>query len=249
MSTDLKQQKKCKIKLTRLPKEMIPIPCADKAGWTEKWYKNRDPLNIPAPWRGVFTGLPSCGKSTAIKNIILRSDPPFEEIKVVHFAPDTTREWDDIEAEVVSEIPTCDEFDGGETKKLLVLEDLELSCIDKENKKRLNRLFGYGSSHQNISIAITAQNAYDIPTSARRTANIFCIWLTPDITALTSMASRTALKKDDFLEILNKHLKKLHDSLMIDLTKDTPFPLRVNGYTMLKRRARQPTKRLTIEEV
>ena len=69
-------EKKKKKKRVKLPNKIIPIPCADKDGWSEKWYPNRNLLNFPHSWRGVFCGPPSCGKTNLIKNIILRAQPP-----------------------------------------------------------------------------------------------------------------------------------------------------------------------------
>ena len=62
--------KKSKSKNKKLPNEIIPISCSDKLGYTEKWNEKRNLLNICHPWRGCFTGPPSSGKSTSIKNII-----------------------------------------------------------------------------------------------------------------------------------------------------------------------------------
>ena len=46
MSENKKKEKRLK-----LPNKIIPIPCADKDTWTEKWYPNRNLLNFPHSWR------------------------------------------------------------------------------------------------------------------------------------------------------------------------------------------------------
>ena len=83
-----------KTKKNDLPDSIIPIECADKEGWSEKWDAGRNMLNFPHPWRGVFCGLPSSGKSTYIKNIIIRTQPHFEEIIVSGFDNEKSKEWD-----------------------------------------------------------------------------------------------------------------------------------------------------------
>ena len=108
----------------RLPRAIIPIPNADK-GYFEEWYPGRDPLNIPHPFRGIFLGPPNSGKSTLVKNILMRADPPFTRLLVVHVDPEYTQEYDDVGGELLSEIPSPDEFDGAE-KTLIVMDDLEL---------------------------------------------------------------------------------------------------------------------------
>ena len=88
-------ENKKKEKRVKLPNKIITIPCADKDTWTEKWYPNRNLLNFPHSWRGFFCGPPSCGKTNLIKNIILRAQPPFEEVIVCHYSAEDTIEWDD----------------------------------------------------------------------------------------------------------------------------------------------------------
>ena len=105
--------------------------------------------------------------------------------------------------------------------------------MNKQQKRDISRLFGYASSHCNLSIAITAQDSFNIPVSARRTANIFVIWRQPDLASLSTMARRTGLKTKDFMSIFKNHITEDHDSLTIDLTRNSPAKLRINGYTIL----------------
>jgi hypothetical protein len=44
----------------RLPNKILALPNADKA-FHEKWYKGRNHLNIPHPFRCVALGPPNCG--------------------------------------------------------------------------------------------------------------------------------------------------------------------------------------------
>ena len=96
-----------------LPDKIIPIPCSDKEGWSECWDtpKRRNLLNIPHSWSGFFIGPPSSGKSTMIKNLILRAKPRFREVLVYHFDPDSSSEWDDVDAKYLTEFPDPKSFD------------------------------------------------------------------------------------------------------------------------------------------
>lgn len=207
---------------------LLPIPCSDKTGWTESWDAKRNLLNIPHPWRGVSTGPPSSGKSTSIKNIIVRAKPRFQEIIVVHL-DDNSTEWEDCNVKMVKEIPEPTSF-SRKTKKLLIIEDLNLSEMNKKDKAKLNRLFGYSSSHCNLSIAITCQNAFDCPAFIRRMANLFVIFKQIDINALITLASRTGLKNKHMLYIMSRLLPNSHDSLWIDCQNNSPARYRINGY-------------------
>jgi hypothetical protein len=215
-----------------LPSRIIPIPCSDKVKWQESWDKpvGRNLLNIPQSWRGIFIGPPSAGKSTMIKNIILRTKPRFQEVLVYHFDPDNSTEWDDVDAKMLTEFPDPKGFDGSK-KKLLIFEDCNLKSMGNEYRAKLNRIFGYTSSHCNLSVAITAQNPYDIDCSIRRMTNLIVLWKSHDIASLKSLASRTGLKGSHIEFIMIYLLKQPHSSLMIDLQRNSPAPYRIDGFT------------------
>ena len=65
----------------KLPKELIKIDNPDKK-WHEHWHEKRNPLNIIHPFRCLIFGSPNTGKTTNIKNIILRANPIFKKIYV-----------------------------------------------------------------------------------------------------------------------------------------------------------------------
>jgi hypothetical protein len=210
--------------------KIIPIECADKR-FQEKWYSSRNMLNFPHSFRMIMCGPPSSGKSTVIKNILIRTEPPFEEIIVCHYGADDTEEYDDLEdITMLNELPDPGDIkpDG---KKLLIIEDLEFRMMKKHEKVKLDRLFGYVSSHKSCSVILTAQDSFNVPPCARRTANVFCLWRSPDVNALSQMATRTGYRSKDFIKLFDTYIKKQHDFIMIDLTKDTPYPLRINGFT------------------
>ena len=69
--------------MPKLPNKIIPITNADKK-WHERWYPGRNMLNIPHPFRCCCLGPPNVGKTTIIKNLIIRQHPPFEEVYGIH---------------------------------------------------------------------------------------------------------------------------------------------------------------------
>ena len=187
-----------------LPNNIIPIVCADKEDWTEKWTSERNILNFPHPWRGIFIGLPSSGKSTYIKNIIIRSKPHFQEIIVSGFDNENSHEWDDkLTVKFISGIPDPKSFDRNK-KRLLIIEDLDVSLLKPVDKSNLNRLFGYTSSHCNLSIALTAQNPFDVKPSIRRMANLFVLFKNHDMNSLITLASRTGLKAKHMIILMSQ---------------------------------------------
>lgn len=226
----------------RLPNKILPLPNADKT-FHEKWYKGRNMLNIPHPFRCVCLGPPNCGKGTVIKNILLRAKPEFEEVYVIHPDPEYTKEWDDIGAEMLNSIPAPDEWPG-EVKTLVIIDDMEFKMMSKDQKRNLDRLCGYCSTHKNISVLLAAQDTFNVPACVRRCCNLFVFWKMNDMDSLAATARKTGMKANNFNSIFNGICNDPHDSLFIDLTKNSPYPLRLNGYTVIKKTDSEESKRL-----
>lgn len=233
----LKKKKKKKEKKIKLPpNELFYLPNADKKT-AEKWYKGRNLMNIPKPCRVILCGNPGSGKSNMIKNLILRADPPYEKIYLLHPDEDSC-EYDDIGSENIerlSEVPKIT-FCDPKVKNLLIVDDIELKNLKKDAKGRLDRLCGYSSSHRNLSVFMTSQDTFNIPPSIRRNGSFFCLWKNqPDISALAQVASRSGLNSQKLFNIFENHMENNRDCLMIDMTPNTPAPLRVNGYKVIEK--------------
>lgn len=232
-------KKKPKIKL---PREIIPLKNPDK-DFHEKWTKNRDPLNIIHPARILCLGPPNSGKGTIVKNLIIRADPEYEEIYVVHCDAEYTKEWDDIGAYMLSEIPSPDEWKG-KKKTLVILDDLEYHSMNKIQKRNLDRLFGFVSTHKNVSICLCAQDSFSVPPIVRRCSNVFILWKMNDLDSLAQTARKTGMKSSNLNTIFTELMSKPHDSLWIDLTDKTPYPLRKNGYELITKSNGEETQKL-----
>ena len=208
-------------------KKLKIFPNADKE-WHEKWDNERDILNIPHPFRCVLCGPPNCGKTSMILNLILRNKPYFEEIIVIHCDAEYTKEYDCVGAIFCDLIPKPKEFDG-KRKTLVILDDLEYKQMNKVQQRNLDRLFGFVSTHKNISCCLTAQDAFNIPASVRRCANLWCLWKIDDFDSIRTLSRKIRLSPEIINYIFDKYLKNPHDSLMVDNTDKTPFHLRKNG--------------------
>ena len=217
----------------KLPNKIIALKNPDK-GFHEKWHSGRSKLNFPHPWRCVLLGPPNCGKGTVVKNLILRAKPEFEEIICIHCDPDFTKEWDDCDATMLSKIPAPEEWDG-EVKTLVILDDLEFKGLDKQQKSHLDRLFGFVSTHKNISVALCAQDAFNVPPCVRRCSNIWVLWRSPDFDAMATVARKSGIKSKGFHNIFSELMENNHDSLWLDMTTKSPYPQRRNGFDVIKK--------------
>ena len=220
-------------KSPRLPNELLIMANQDKL-FHEKWKRGRDMLNIPHPFRCVCLGPPNCGKGLVIKNILLRAKPAFEEVYIIHCDPEYTKEWDDVGGEMMSKIPPPESWEG-KVKTLVILDDLEFKGMDKDERRNLDRLFGFVSTHKNISIILAAQDTFNVPPIVRRCSNLWVLWKMSDMDSLANTARKTGMKASNFNTIFNELMMNSHDSLWIDSTSGTPYPLRKNGYTIIQK--------------
>lgn len=225
----------------RLPNKILALPNPDKT-FHEKWYSGRNMLNIPHPWRGVFLGPPNCGKGTVVKNLLLRAKPQFEEVVCIHCDPEYTQEWEDIGAEMLDEIPAPEDWEGA-VKTLVILDDLEFKGMSKEQRRRLDRLYGFVSTHKHISVALCSQDTFNVPPIVRRCSNLWILWRCPDLDAMATCARKTGMKSGNFNAIFNQLDIKDHNSLWLDMTEHTPYPKRKNGFTLINKIDGEDTKK------
>jgi hypothetical protein len=183
-------------------------------------------------------GRPNSGKTLVIKNILIRADPPFERVVVCHCDPDYTSEYVDVDAEMMGSIPAPQKWDG-QVKTLCILDDLEYKQMTKDQKRNLNRLVGYVSTHCNVSVIITGQDPFGLPVIARRCANLLILWRSHDWPMMAQLARKTGMTAQDFKEIFDEHMPAKHDSLWIDFTSKTLAPLRKNGFEIIERGTRE----------
>lgn len=241
-------------RLPRLPKKLLFIPSSDK-NFIEKWGSGRDPLNFPASFRMVIMGKPGCGKTCFIKNVCLRIRPRFEKIYVLH-QDKYAHEYDDLDADVINELPPNDfwmgyreegeedEIEGegeGEDeepyrpKTLVIIDDICFKDLPKEQTMLLDRLCGMISSHYNVSLACLNQDVFAINPIIRKCANVWCIWRPSCTDELNTIARRCGYSSKDFKSLFDNIAKNENDSILVDQTPGTPYPLRLNGYDEIER--------------
>jgi hypothetical protein len=235
------EPRKCKSDRMRLPDRIIPIPNADKIGWTESWTKGRRVGNIPHPFRAALLGNCGVGKSTLAKNIILHQNPPFEKIYVIH-CDQHTAEYDDVEpTKIMTSVPDPsfwndeDEDDGKKTKKLVIIDDVDFTDANKQQMKNLSRLTGYCSTHKSISLIFCFQEFYHTPKIMRRLCNLYVLWRPNDMDSLNSIGRKIGIKRREFQYLFDNIIKEKRDSLCVDLSNNSPFPLRKNLFIPIKR--------------
>jgi hypothetical protein len=198
----------------------------------ETWTSVRKPMNITHPFRCILSGPPSCGKTSMIMNLLMSNDPEFEEVIVVHCDPEYTQEYDDLNAIMCDEIPAPNEWEG-KKKTLVILDDLEYKQMSKDQKRNLDRLFGFVSTHKNISVCLSSQDIFQIPTACRRCTNLWCLWRMDDMDSIKVLSRKINLSAKSIQYLFDKYLTDTHDSIMIDNTHKSPYPIRKNGTQLI----------------
>ena len=220
----------------------------------EHWSVNRDLFNIPSPSRILVAARPNSGKTNFIMNFLLKQNPPFKHIYLMH--PDLrasgdldTDDEDDVDEYdgVVNEykyidftplysIPKPTSFkDEKNEKKILIIDDVDIKVLSKEDKKNLGKICSFASSHYNMTVIITAQDIFhQVIPSIIRFCNVFVVFPYPSISYNQMLFNRFGVNKKTVPSILNEMSGYgIHDSLCIDHTEMSPAKYRKNMYMKL----------------
>jgi hypothetical protein len=234
-----KKRIKKRIRIPRAPREIIPIKCADKKG-VESWLTNShnsDLGNFPAPMRMLILGPPNVGKSTLIKNIIIHAMPRYREVYLIHEDADYSREYDDLEpTQKMNEIPHLNfwQYGGPYKKRLCIIDDLEFTASHKERLRNLAVLFRYASSHKGLSIILAHQSFFDTPPLVKKMSNVYVIYKPRARNEITMIENRVGLPQHMLDNLFDSIAINFNDSICVDLTKNTPAPLRLNIFTPIE---------------
>ncbi len=219
---------------------IIAIDNPDKKfheSWTPKVDEDgrvlkRHPMNIPHPYRCVLLGPPGVGKTTVAINLLMYQKPIFEQVYVIHVDGHYTDEYEALgNYDLLEEIPDPTWWQG-DVKTLVILDDLEFKQMSKQQKANLDRLFGYVSTHKNITVVLTSQDPFNVPPIVRRCADMWVLWKTKDLDSVSTIARKAGLSTGQLHSVFSGF--KLRDSLWIDTTPETPYPLRINGVDIIQ---------------
>ncbi len=215
--------------------KIIPFKNLDKS-FQESWKPGDNLLNFPHSTKILFFSAPGRGKTSTILNCIFQQKPAFDKIYILH-PDDESREYDVLgrdNFEFLKEIPEIN-FSNKNEKSLLIIDDIDFTSLSKSEKARLDRLSGYTATHRNLSIYLTTQNFTNIFPSMRRNCEIFFIWSHHDRTSLNQIGMKTGFKNNELVNLLDTMCKSKYDNICIDTTGDSPAPLRLNGFTPIKK--------------
>ena len=166
----------------------------------------------------------------------------FDQLFVVHedYREDGsgTSEYDDCDPTAMlgdvpdllywNEITAGDDPDGPPVKRLVILDDLELTSANRERLKNLALLFRYVSSHKGMSIILCHQSFFDVPAVVKKCSNVFVIWKPRATSEYALLDNRCGLQKGTLRMLFKDIAPGERDSVMIDHTSGSPAPIRLN---------------------
>jgi hypothetical protein len=217
-------------------KPVVVVHCVDKKHITH----DRNPLLPSGGERLILAGRSNSGKGSAAKNIIGRLNPsPYNSngeahgrIVCLHYAPESTDEWDDTGAEMIGidKLPEINDASWDRTKKnLLIIDELPIHSLTKVQRELVTKYFEFGASHHNIIIILLSQNFASIPTPIRRAAEYWIIWPSCDRIAQSHIASVTGHNMRELTGLC----KSMYDNITFNFT-GKPHRLRFNLFTPIR---------------
>jgi hypothetical protein len=222
--------KKSDRKVHREYGEILMIKSVDKEHH-EEWDSKRNLAAFPRPFRAIACGAPNSGKTLFFTaQLIPWARPLFDKVYVCSVDPEA-KEWVSICEDIIplAEIPSFEFFDpDAEGHTLLILEDLNLTKLNHFEEDKIDRLFGHGSTHRNLSLVATAQDFIRLPNIVRRQANVFALWKPRDRRQLGAIADRVGIKREVLGDLFDTHIQKPTDYIVVDNTRDSPAPIRKN---------------------
>jgi hypothetical protein len=234
------QKKKKKTKRPpALPDHCVVIKNADKdvGGWMESWSvpKKRSPGHLPHSFRLLALGGVGRGKTNYLKILFLKhqsSAKPFKKLYIITCDLES-KEWDDTQPnDIFDYIPDIDLFDPSE-KTCVIIDDFELGSCSKAQMKNLTTLFRMISSHKNVSVMASYQSFFHCPSICRKTSNVFIIYKPKSKQELQTIGNRVGIPHEDLRQMFKQFCTEYHDMIMIDDTKNSPYPIRKNIYDII----------------
>lgn len=197
------------------------------------WYEGRRITNFPSSTVFIFTGNRSTGKTSTIKNLIIRQDPEFEEVYIMSRDPEC-KEYEDVlqssRAFILEDLEQLEKADR-QTKKLVILEDLSFMNMKMDERDKMHGLVTHMVSHRNTSVMITCHDYMALDPLYRRMADVTVIFKQNDPTLV-----ELTLRKAKFPKRLAERYLPLgqYDSLWVDDTPGSPAPYRLNGTQIIE---------------
>ena len=72
-----------------------------------------------------------------------------------------------------------------------------------------------------------------MPVSVRRMSNLYVLWSSKDLDSFKCIARRVGINKESIQHLVKKYLTGTYSTLWIDASKNSPAPVRLNGFQII----------------
>ena len=127
-----------------------------------------------------------------------------------------------------NEVCATDDPSGPPVKRLVILDDLELTGANRERLRNLAILFRYVSTHKGMSVILCHQSFFDLPGVIKKCSNLFILWRPRANSEYALLDNRCGVPKGTLRMLFDEVAPGERDSIMIDHTANSPAPLRLN---------------------
>lgn len=224
------------VRIPSLPNKIVVIKNADKdsGNWMESWSKPKKRCigHIPHPFRLLALGGVGRGKTNSVKNLFLKHQSSAKKFKKLYIitCDENSGEWLDCEPDLITDQMVDLDMFNDKDKTMVIIDDYEFEKCKKEDLRKLSTLMRFISSHRNVSVIVSYQSFFNAPSIARKCANCFLLYKPNSKQECTTIENRCGLDKGTLKYLFKNKCNGIYDSVMVDKTIGTPYPLRKNIY-------------------
>ena len=162
---------------------IVPVQCADKASEEAMAPPQQHWASMPRCVKAVIVGPSHVGKSSLVKNLLVRG-APWAACYVCHGAASHTKEYDLLDYTPITWDEATPEFWAAESAKhgggplAVVTDDYAYADASKKARANLYSFVQFCCSHMNISSFMVAHSWVQLTPRLRRQANVVFLFAT-----------------------------------------------------------------------
>ena len=156
---------------------------------------------------------------------------------MIHADAFISKEYDDLQpTEKFTDIPDISfwDHDGPHIKRACIVDDLEFTAANKTRLQNLALLMRYVSTHKGLTVYLGHQSFFSVPIIARKMCSVYILWKPRARSEAGLIEDRVGMPKGTLKELFTTVATKHFDSICVDMTKDSPAPLRLNIFTPIE---------------
>jgi len=161
-------------------------------------------------------------------------------------------EYKGVEAFYLQYIPTEQFWVGLKGFTLCIIDDIDITSYTKRvasKQRRINKLFSYVSTHNNVSIIVTSQSpSTQLPAIVLQMCNITTIFPQHDLYKLRTLSQKLSMDSHELIYYMSQ-LKSPHDTITFDNTLKSPMPIRKNITEELEPYTGERVKRKYVKKI